>query len=145
MTDALIKPFEQAAEAAHRAEGAYAKEFERELAQRRRAREFAYRRLGLIRELMTAARAETCEISVAAQCDCLRNELGWHDVSGAKDKVIAEFAKLATVIHANLAVGSGESIAEAFTAFEAWYENETGTPFLALLDHDLPEMPVVDF
>ena len=37
------------------------------------------------------------------------------------------------------------SVPDAFTTFEAWYEREIGSPFLTLLDHEIPETPVVDF
>jgi hypothetical protein len=126
--DTLIKPFALAAEAAHRAEADYARQFEIELARRKRAREFAFRRLGLVRELARAACAEGEEAAIAAQVDCLRTELGWHDLSPAKEKTIAEFGKLASVIHACAAGKDGKGkkrrpdIAAAMAEFEQWYE-----------------------
>lgn len=149
--DELIKPFELAAEEAHRAEADYARQFESELARRKRAREFAFRRLGLVRELVKAACGDSDEAAVAAQVDCLRSELGWHDLSPAKEKTVAEFKKLASVIHTSAAGKDAKSkkarpsIAVAFADFETWYEKETGAAFLALLDHEIPEMPLVDF
>jgi hypothetical protein len=149
--DKLVKPFEQAAEDAHRAEADYAKQFEAELARRKRGREFAFRRLGLVRDLVRAACAESSEAAIAAQIDCLRSEVGWHELSPAKEKIVEEFRNLASVIHANATATDAAAkqpqptIAKAFAAFEAWYETETGAPFLALLDHEIPEMPLVDF
>ncbi len=149
--DKLIEPFELAAEAAHRAEADYAKQFEIELARRKRAREFAFRRLGLVRELVKAACGGSDEAAIAAQVDCLRTELGWHDLTPAKEKIVAEFRKLASVIHASAAVADAKkkkarpTIAAALAEFETWYEKETGAAFLALLDHEIPEMPLVDF
>ncbi len=149
--DRLIKPFEQAAEDAHRAEAGYARQFEVELARRKRDREFAFRRLGLVRELLKAACKTDAEAAAAAQVDCLRSEIGWHDLSPAREKIIAEFTKLAAVIH-NLATArqvKGKkpqpAITTAFAGFESWYAAETGSAFLALLDHEIPEMPLVDF
>jgi hypothetical protein len=148
--DTLLKPFERAAEDAHRAEAEYAKQFEVELARRKRAREFAFRRLGLVRELVKAARANSDEAAIAAQVDCLRSEVGWHDLSPAKEKIVEEFRKLASAIHANAVVDAKgktppPTIAVAFTDFETWYAKETGGAFLALFDHEIPEMPLVDF
>lgn len=149
--DKLIKPFELAAQDAHRAEADYARQFEIELARRKRAREFAFRRLGLVRELVKAACGDSDEAAIAAQIDCLRTELGWHDLSPAKEKIVAEFKKLASVIHASTAVADAKrkkgrpTIAAALADFENWYEKETGAAFLALLDHEIPEMPLVDF
>ncbi len=152
MTDdlaALAKPFERAAEDAHRAEAGYAKQFEAELATRKRAREFAFRRLGLMRELLKSAGGDDHGAAIAAQVSCLKTELGWHDLAPLKEKTLDEFRKLAAVIHACTGLSEGKKkppdIAKAFAAFEAWYEAETGAPFLALLDHELPEMPLVDF
>jgi hypothetical protein len=146
--DKLIAPFELAAEEAHRAESDYSRQFEIELARRKRAREFAFRRLGLVRGLVKAACGDDDQAAIAAQVDCLRSELGWHDLSPVKEKIVAEFKKLASVIHAS-AAGKGRkghaTIAAAFAEFETWYEKETGAAFLALLDHEIPEMPLVDF
>ena len=147
--DELLKPFEQAAEAAHRAEADYAKQFEAELAKRKRLREFAFRRLGLMRELLKAAQADDHEAAIAAQVECLKSELGWQALTPAKEKALEEFRKLAADIHDCTAASDDKKkkpdIAKAFAAFEAWYEKEAGAPFLALLDHEIPEMPVVDF
>ena len=151
MTDdlaALARPFEQAAEDAHRAEADYAKQFEIELAKRKRTRQFAFRRLGLMRELLKSAGAEDYDAAIAAQVECLKTELGWQDATPLKERAIEEFKTLAGVIHACTTPGEGRkkpSIAKSFSAFEAWYEAETGSPFLALLDHEIPEMPLVDF
>lgn len=148
MTDDLARPFERAAEDAHRAEAEYAKQFEAELAKRKRAREFAFRRLGLMRELLRSAAVEDHEVAIAAQVECLKTELGWQAVTPAKEKMLEEFKKLAAVIHDCTVPGEGRklpNIPRAFASFEAWYEKETGTPFLALLDHEIPEMPLVDF
>ena len=147
----LIEPFEKAAEAAHRAEADYARQFDVELARRKRAREFAFRRLGLVRELVKAAGGDSDEAAAAAQVECLRAELGWHDLSPAKERIVAEFRKLAAAIHACAAGKDGKgkkplpTIAAAMAEFEQWYEKETGAAFLALLDHEIPEMPLVDF
>ncbi|MGQ0485022.1 MAG: hypothetical protein ACT4SY_06695 [Hyphomicrobiales bacterium] len=150
--DKLIAPFELAAQEAHRAEADYARQFEIELARRKRAREFAFRRLGLVRVLIKSACGDSDEAAVAAQVECLRAELGWHELSPPKEKIVEEFKKLAAVIHASAAAagdaGSKKrrpTIAAAFVKFEAWYEQETGAPFLALFDHEIPEMPLVDF
>lgn len=149
--DMLIRPFEQAAEDAHRAEAEYAKRFEIELARRKRDREFAFRRLGLVRQLVRTACAAGDAAAVAAQVDCLRSEFGWHDLSPAKEKIVEEFRKLASVIHATATVTDAKgkksrpTIAAAFAEFESWYAKETGGAFLALLDHEIPEMPLVDF
>jgi hypothetical protein len=144
----VVQQFEAAAEMAHRAETEYAKQFEIELGKRKRAREFAFRRLNLIRELMRSAPAETQETSVAAQTGCLCRELGWHSASEATDKVLEEFRAFAGDLHAAIAEPEAKkkaNLLESFARFEAWYEQEKGVPFLALFDNEIPEMPLVDF
>jgi hypothetical protein len=139
----VLQPFQAAASAAHIAETEFSKEFDRELARRRRAREFAYRRLGLLKELAKAAQAGTAE-SVAV---ALRGELGWHETSAIKDRVLDAFKPVAEAVCSRFQAKDGEeckSIEQAFAAFEAWYLKDTGQPFLALLDHEIPEMPLVD-
>jgi hypothetical protein len=140
----VLQPFQAAASAAHVAETEFSKEFDRELARRRREREFAYRRLGLVKELAKAARAGTADSVVTA----LRSELGWHETSAIKDRVLDAFKPVAEAVCSQFHAKDPKecrSIEEAFAAFEAWYQKDTGTPFLALLDHEIPEMPLVDF
>ena len=146
--DEVIDPFAAAASEAHRKETAFVKEFDAELARHRRAREFAYRRLGLVRDLAKSAYAAADGACVGRQLEVLRTELGWHDCSAHQERVIEAFRQVAEAIGARFVAGTeqgGASVASAFGAFEDWYEKETGRPFLALLDHEIPELPLVDF
>jgi hypothetical protein len=140
----VLQPFQAAASAAHIAETEFSKEFDRELARRRRQREFAYRRLGLVKELAKAAHAGTADSVIAA----LRAELGWHETSAIKNRILDAFKPVAEAVCSQVHAKDAEeckSIEEAFATFEAWYLKDTGQPFLALLDHEIPEMPLVDF
>lgn len=145
----ILAQFEAAAQKVHGAEQSFVKEFDAELARRRRERTFAYRRLGLVKELSAAALAgPTADAAVSAQLDCLCREVGWHDVTPAKKVILENFKGVAQSIRAHCTGEDAEGCAVpelAFTNFEKWYLAETGTPFLALLDHEIPEMPLVDF
>jgi hypothetical protein len=146
--DDVLQPFQAAASAAHIAETEFVKEFDRELARRRREREFAYRRLGLMKALGRAACTEADEDAIKAQFATLRSELGWHETSAVKERVLDAFLPVAKAIRGQIAPEEGKecpTVPEAFAAFEAWYLKDTGQPFLALLDHEIPEMPLVDF
>ena len=147
--DDLVQPFAQAASVAHQAEAAHAKEFEAELARRKRAREFAFRRLNLMRTLAApAATAGSAEVAVAAVLAALRLELGWFDDSPYKARMLEAFRPVAEAMRAHLCPAEGQDcppLPETFAAFETWYQTETGTAFLALLDHEMPETPLVDF
>jgi hypothetical protein len=145
----ILAQFEDAARQAHMAEENFAKEFDAELARRRRERTFAYRRLGLMKELSAAAlAAPTAEAAVTAQLDCLCREVGWHEVTPAKNIILEHFKPVAQSIRAHCTGEDAESCAipgAAFANFEKWHLAETGSAFLALLDHEIPEMPLVDF
>jgi hypothetical protein len=144
----VLQPFQAAASAAHIVETEFSKEFDRELARRRREREFAFRRLGLVKALGKAACAESDEAAIAAQLSALRNELGWHETSAVKERALDAFLPVAKAIRSQFAPEDAKvcpSVPAAFAAFEAWYLKDTGQPFLALLDHEIPEMPLVDF
>lgn len=145
----ILAQFEEAARQAHMAEQNFAKEFDAELARRRRERTFAYRRLGLLKELSaTALAAATAEAAIAAQLDCLCREVGWYEVTPAKKIILENFKPVAQSIRAHCAGEDTKDCAipdAAFTNFEKWYLAETSNPFLALLDHEIPEMPLVDF
>ena len=147
--DDLLQSFAAAAAVAHMAEAAHATEFEAELAKRKRARDFAFRRLNLMRALAepaTAAGSE--EAAVASVLAALKLELGWFEDSPYKLRMLDAFRPVAEARRAQLCPVEGQPcppLIEAFTAFEIWCQKETGTPFLALLDHEIPEMPLVDF
>ena len=144
----VLQPFQAAASAAHLVETEFSKEFDRELARRRREREFAFRRLGLMKALGKAACTEADEEAIKAQREALRNELGWQEISAVKERVLDAFLPVAKAIRGHIAPEEGKEclpVPEAFAAFEAWYLKDTGQPFLALLDHEIPEMPLVDF
>jgi hypothetical protein len=145
----ILAQFERAAQKAHGAEQNFAKEFDAELARRRRERTFAFRRLGLMKELSAAAlAAPAAEAAISAQLDCLCREVGWHDVTPAKKAILEHFKPVTQSIRAHCADEDtgGYAVPDvAFATFEKWYLAETGKPFLALLDHEIPEMPLVDF
>lgn len=143
----LLKPFHAAASKAHVAEANFSREFERERARRKRDREFAFRRLGLIKALAAVANVKEEKESIEAQLAVLCNELGWFDVTDAKQKALDDFVPVARAIHGSFVRkrgGTKVSVTRAFSAFERKYEKATGKPFLALLDHEIPELPLVD-
>lgn len=131
-----------------------------EIAQRERERQFAFRRLELARSMVRAARdADSEAVAVAAQIAALRNEFGWYGDSVERQRIVAEWRKVARAVSRSLGIAAGEaatepepeaedesvSVRDALQAFEAWYRGELGSEFLALLDHEIPEMPVVEF
>lgn len=145
-----LAALEAAARAAQTAEVSFRDSIARELASRERARQFAFRRLGIAADMVRAARgAEDADAAVEAQCAALMGELGWANRGGDRGAVLDEWAHVARAVAASLGLDCesrhGGNVEAALAAFEAWYEAGRGTPFLALLDQEIPEMPVVEF
>lgn len=126
----------------------------REIEKRERARQYAFRRLSIAELMATAARgAESEEKAVAAQTAALRTEFGWHGDSEPHKRIFVAWHPMALAVWTTVGQpSSGEDgaappadIVAALAAFEAWYEAEFGTNYLAILDQEMQELPVVEF
>lgn len=152
-TPEFLGELDRAAIAAQQDELEFRKSVAEGIARRERARQFAFRRLDLARTMLTAARsAESEQDAVKRQIAALKSEFGWHSDTGARPRIYAAWEPVALAIWRSLPAKDGvtkdtsrASVGEAMLAFEAWYQAEAGHPFLALLDHEIPEMPVVEF
>ncbi len=158
-TPAFVAELEAAAIAAQQAEISFRQNISAEMTRRERERQFAFRRVGLIRQMVQAAAgAETEEQAVAAQAAALRRELGWHSTSDRRKQILEAWVAIAGAVwqavhplpegeQTPASAGDSEapSVARAIATFEAWYETEIGTPFFELLGQEMPEMPVVEF
>ena len=156
---AFVAALEAAAISAQKQEIAFRESIAAEMARRERERQFAFRRVGLMRQMVSAAAgAETEEQAVAAQALALRRELGWHSLTERRKQILEAWGNVSRAVwqavrpiaeSGDVAANSGEtaalSVASIIETFEAWYVTELGTSFLALLDQEMPEMPVVEF
>lgn len=161
---AFLAVLARAATAAQREEIAFRDSISAEIARRERDRQFAFRRLDLARTMAGAiASAATPEDAVRAQLAALKADLGWHSETVARAKILSAWTAVAEAVWrhrplpaaaasdgsgataASPAGPEGPSVEDAMAAFEAWYEAEHGQPFLALMDQDIPEIPVVEF
>lgn len=151
---AFIVEFATIATAAQKEEIAFRRNIAAEIERRERARQFAYRRLEVARLMAAAAvGAATAEDAHAKQVDALKGEFGWHADTERRKTIFAAWQPITLAVWeqvkpataASETAGEGPNVGEAFSAFEAWYETEFGSPFLAILDHEIPEMPVVEF
>lgn len=141
------------AKAAQAAEIAFRQTVTAEIARHERQRQFAFRRLGIARVLAAAvADADEEADAVEAGGHALRRELDWFSGSETRTRVLAAARPLILAAWAAVRAdgeaadaGTADAVEEAFAAFEAWYEAETGAPFLALLDQEVPETPLVEF
>lgn len=151
-TVGFLAELEAAAHAAQREEIAFRENVAAEIAQRERARAFAFRRLGLIKAVVTAASgAKDAGEAVARGRAALKAELGWLSDTEPRLPILDAWNQVTGAVWAALHPEdeTGQSaecppVAEAMAAFEAWYATTHAAPFLALLDHEIPEMPVVE-
>ena len=145
---------EQAAVAAQQEEIRFRESIAAEIARRERERQFAFRRVGIAKAMARAAAgAETAEAAIIAQAAALRRELGWHGDSEPRKQALDAWAEVSRAVwhetrpatEAPGAATDRPSVAEAMAAFEAWYVTRFGSSYLALLDQEMPEIPVVEF
>ncbi len=146
---ALISQFEGAARSAQEAEAALRKSMAVEIARLEREREFAFRRIRLIRMLASsAAGLATADEAIAAQCRAVRDEFGWEGESEAHKTILEELRPLARAVWqcvCETEAGPHEAAATELSKFEAWFQAKHGTAFYSLFDQYVPEAPLVDF
>jgi len=156
--DQLLAQLAEAATVAQREEITFRDNIGLEIDKRERARQYAFRRLALAEIMLQAARAsDDEEKAVAAQTAALRAELGWHGESEPRKRIFAAWRPVALLVWAAVRPPPAEAgpdagepqppldIAAALGAFERWYEAEFGSNYLAILDQEKQELPVVEF
>lgn len=105
--------------------------------------------------LKAARQAADAEAAVAAQTAALRTEFGWFGESEPRKRIFAAQRPVALTVweavkplpedgEAPPAAPSPDIIG-ALAEFERWYEVEFGTNYLAILDQEMEELPVVEF
>lgn len=155
----FLVEMERMAHLAQREELAFRDGIARELARLERERQFAFRRLELARSMAIAAEgAESEEAAVSRQIAALVAQFGWYSEGEQRQKILAAWTPVAVAVwkSAQAPATSGvddhstfpkdpAAVLDAIRAFEVWYEREIGQPFLAILDHEMPEIPVVEF
>ena len=151
---AFILDLAAAATAAQKEELAFRKNIAQEMERRERARQFAYRRLDVARLMAAAAAAAAnADEAHAKQIETLRAEFGWHGDTERRKAIFAAWQPVSLAVWEQVKPaptdaamdGDKPKVEAAFRAFEDWYKAEFGSDFLAILDHEIPEMPVVEF
>ena len=151
---AFLGELHAAAVAAQKDEIEFRNSVAAQIARRERERQFAFRRVEIARGMLSAASvAGTREQAVQRQIAALKAELGWHSDTGLRPRIYEAWTPVAEAVWLSLKAEAKEggetspevSVQAAMRTFEAWYEAQIGAPFLALLDHEIPEMPVVEF
>jgi hypothetical protein len=133
------------ARAASTAEIEHQKEAARRAAELKEARAFAWRRLNLVRAVAAAVRDAGDEAAAAAAGrTAMLRAVGWNGATQAQRDVADRFAPVVLAVWAaTRPVPASADVPAALAAFEAWY-GERGTPFLALMEREIPELPLVE-
>lgn len=149
-----LAELESVANAAQRSELEFRSSVAAEIAKRERARQFAFRRLALARAMSAALKGvKGDESALLPQLAALKRELGWNTETDGRKKVLEAWKGVAQAIadrelpekRERAPADSLADVGKAFAVFEDWYRSEFKTEFLALLDHEIPEVPVVEF
>jgi hypothetical protein len=133
------------ARAASTAEIEYQKAAAARAAELREARAFAWRRLNLMRAVAGAVRgAEDETAAAAAGRAAMLREVGWTGATQTQRDVADRFAPVVLAVWAATRPDvADDGTAAALAGFEAWYA-ERGTQFLALMEREIPELPLVE-
>lgn len=142
---AFLDALDRQAIAAQEEEVRFRRSFGEEVARRERARVFAFRRAGFLARMTAAcAGAEDEAAATAAVRAAFAAEFGWYGETEARTRILAQFDEVTAALRCALA-GQEADPAAAMAAFEGWYAETLGSPFLALFDQEPIEAPVVEF
>jgi hypothetical protein len=131
------------ATAASAAEQEHARRAAARAAELRTERAFAWRRLNLMRSIAAAVRdAEEAE-AVAAGRAALLAAVGWTGLAEPERAIADRFTPVVAAVRA-AARDEPADPATALADFEAWYAAERGAPFLALMEREIVELPLVE-
>jgi hypothetical protein len=144
-TDGWLEALAAAASAASAAETEHQREAARRTAEHKSEREFAWRRLNLMRAVAAAARgAEEAPAAAAAATAAMLGEAGLTGTGEAQQALAARFQPVALAVWTAGRGEPGEEPAAALAAFETWYAEDRGRPFLALMEREVVELPLVE-
>lgn len=144
----LLHRFDAAARAASAAEDSYRREATDRIKVLERARSFAFRRVNLLKSIaaaMTDAKDE--EEAQAKASAAFFREVNWSGASETQREVARRFAPVVSLIWrmrqgdltADIAALESE-----LAFFENWFSENRNGPFLALMDGEILELPLVE-
>lgn len=111
----------------------------------RHERAFAWRRLNLMRSLAGAVGGkEEAEAASGAGRGAMLRLAGWNGATDAQRQVADRFAPVVMAVWAAGRDDEDADPAAALAEFEAWYAAERGAPFLALMEREVVELPLVE-
>lgn len=130
------------------AEQQYQKEVARRVAELKEARAFAWRRVNLLRAIAAAVKdAKDAEQATAAGRKCFYREVGWNGATQNQREVCEGFEPVVLAVWTATREenpGDADKVEQAFDEFETWYVETRQSPFLALMERDIVELPLVE-
>jgi hypothetical protein len=133
------------ARAASAAELQHQKQAAARAAELRAAREFAWRRLNLMRGVAAAVGgAEDEAAATAAGRAAMLRLVGWNGATQAQRDVADRFAPVVAAVWAATRENPEADAAAALADFEAWFAAERSAPFLGLMEREIAELPLVE-
>ncbi len=91
------------------------------------------------------AGAEDAETAARAGGAAVLAEAGWSGTAEPQAAVAAAFAPVARALWSSGRDGTGDDPMAALAEFEAWYAGARGGDFLALMEREVVELPLVEF
>lgn len=144
----LLEELSAQANEAGAAEQQLQKEVARRIAELKEARAFAWRRVNLLRAVAAAVKeAQNEEEARAAGRKRFYREVGWNGGTQNQRDVCEGFVPVILAIWAATREEEPDDVAvvrEELDAFEAWYAETRGGSFLALMERDIVELPLVE-
>lgn len=145
----LIASFEQAAEAARRAEDTYRREAAERIDALGRERANAFRRLNLVRMATRAiTEAQESDKATLRARFIVAGALGFDEIGPRQALVLDNLMPVFEAMQAEMAASEGTpglASQAALRDFEDWYRQEMGSEVYALFERYMPETPRVDF
>ena len=130
------------------AEQQYQKEVARRMAELKEARAFAWRRVSLLRAIAAAvSESKDEEEARAAGRKSFYREVGWNGGTQNQREVCEGFEQVVLAVWAATREedpADADEVEQAFEGFETWYAETRQTPFLALMERDIVELPLVE-
>lgn len=144
-----LDELDQQAKAANVAEDEFRRNIAKRVRELEQARAFAFRRLNLMKSIGQAvAEAKDEEEAKAKAAAAFLAEVGWTGGSQSQRDVVEKFMPVALATwHAAKPEAdevAARKIAEELAAFEAWYAQNREAPFLALMQQETVELPLVE-
>ncbi|MCC7049907.1 MAG: hypothetical protein IT562_24595 [Alphaproteobacteria bacterium] len=147
--DTYMNGLQQAANEANVAEEALRKDMMRRVKAMEQERAFAFRRLNLMRDVTAAiAGAKDEAEAVARGSAVMLREIGWNGASKAQKEVVERFGPVIVALREAAAPlpkdDANAAIVAALRDFEQWYAVHRNGPFLALMEREPLELPLVE-